>query len=301
MTSAIDGDILRELHRHNGKLGLYRVLKSIGYERTAELSYIVRLLRDRFDRPLDLLDIGTGDSILPSFFLARTNWNIWCVDKFSWVRKQSRYASMVAPEKGGNLHVVEQDFLDFQPDSLFDVISCISVIEHFEGDLDSRAMAKAASLLRPGGVFILTTPVNEGHSRNFFRAGRVYGAYSQGGTFYQRHYDAASLHSRLIAPSGLAEAHRIYFGEFGFPFGEKFLFPPLAKNPFKVLYKWLAPYFAERFLSYSDSPIGKSHMPVDTASGVILVLRKHEMYAGAALDERARFQLGAKQCAESPA
>jgi 2-polyprenyl-3-methyl-5-hydroxy-6-metoxy-1,4-benzoquinol methylase len=274
MKSGIDANILRQLHQHNRKLGFHRVLKSIGYERSAELSYVVGLLQDRFDRSLDLLDIGTGDSVLPSFFLVRTNWNICCVDKFSWVKKQSRYASMVAPEKSRNLQVVERDFLDFQPDSLFDVISCISVIEHFEGDLDSRAMAKAATLLKPGGILIVTTPVNEGHSKNFFRAGKVYGAHSQGGTFYQRHYDAASLRSRLIAPSGLAEVHRIYFGEFGFPFGEKFLFPRLAKNPFKVFYKWLAPYFAERFLSYSDSPIGKSDMPVDTASGVILVLRK---------------------------
>jgi 2-polyprenyl-3-methyl-5-hydroxy-6-metoxy-1,4-benzoquinol methylase len=272
--SGIDGVVLRQLHRHNGRLGLHRVLKSIGYERSAELSYVVGLLQDRFDRPLDFLDIGTGDSVLPSFFLARTSWNIWCVDKFSWVRKQSRYGSMVAPEKAGNLHVIEQDFLDFQPESQFDVISCISVIEHFEGDLDSRAMAKAATLLRPGGVLIVTTPVNEGYSRSFFRAGKVYGAYSRGGTFYQRHYDAASLRSRLIAPSGLSELHRIYFGEFGFPFGEKFLFPRLARNPFKVFYKWLAPYFAERFLSYSDSPIGKHDMPVDTASGAILVLQK---------------------------
>src|ERR1700704_1254577 len=105
MKSGIDGTILRELHRHNSKLGLHRVLKSIGYERSAELSYIVGLLQERFDRPLDLLDIGTGDSVLPSFFLRRTNWNIWCVDKFSWVKKQSRYASVVAPEKSGNLHV----------------------------------------------------------------------------------------------------------------------------------------------------------------------------------------------------
>jgi SAM-dependent methyltransferase len=274
MKSGIDKNILRQLHRHNGKLGIYRVLKSIGYERSAELPHIVGLLQDRFDRPLDLLDIGTGDSVLPSFFLVRTNWNIWCVDKFSWVKKQSHYAGMVAPGKTRNLHVVEKDFLDFQPDSLFDVISCISVIEHFEGDLDSRAMRKAATLLRPGGIFIMTTPVNEGHSKNFFRTGKVYGAHSQGGTFYQRHYDVASLHSRLVAPSGLAEIQRIYFGEFGFPFGERFIFPRLAKNPFKVFYKWLSPYFAERFLSYSDSPIGKSDMPVDTASGVILVLRK---------------------------
>src|SRR5258705_7319031 len=142
MKSGIDGTVLRQLHRHNGRLGLHRVLKSIGYERSAELSYIVGLLQDRFDRHLDFLDIGTGDSVLPSFFLARTNWNIWCVDKFSWVKKQSRYGSLVAPGKAGNLRVIEQDFLDFQPDSQFDVISCISVIEHFEGDLDSRAMAK---------------------------------------------------------------------------------------------------------------------------------------------------------------
>ena len=66
--------------------------------------------------------------------------------------------------------------------------------------------------------------------------------------FYQRHYDVASVESRLIAPSGLKETSRIYFGEYGFTFGERFIFPRLARNPVKAFYQWLSPYFAQQFV-----------------------------------------------------
>ena len=71
--------------------------------------------------------------------MKESGWDIWCVDKFSWVQRQYQHAARVMGENPykDRLHVVEKDFLDagLEAES-FDVITNVSVIEHFEGDLD---------------------------------------------------------------------------------------------------------------------------------------------------------------------
>ena len=274
--SRINKVILSDLIKHNTRLGIKRVLKSLSYERAAELTYIYELINSRFKNdPLRILDVGTGDSILPSFLMKEGNVEITCLDRFNWVDVQNQYARTSVDEDQLSKHkVVKSDLFEFNPVSLFDIITCISVIEHFPGDSDSKAMKHMASLLKPGGILIITTPVNEGYAKEFYRNEKVYGEYEDGGTFYQRHYDVRGIDKRLIKPSGLREEERIYFGEYGYPFGQKFLFPQLRKNPFKILYKWASPLFARKYLTYSDSPVSNSTMSVDTASGIILVLTK---------------------------
>ena len=277
----IDSDVLAEFNSLNRRLGLKRLLKSIGYERSAELPYVVNALRTRFSRPLRCLDIGTGDSVLPMYLLTQSAWDITCVDKCEWVQVQHQYARRLALESSTlkRLHVVEDDLFEDRPSAPFDVIISISVIEHFPRNLDSKAMHYSAEMLRDGGEYVLTTLVNEGYPREFSRQGEVYGNREKNGTFYQRHYDVASLEARLVRPSGLDEIGRVYFGEYGFPFGERFIFPRLARNPLKLFYRWLSPYFAERFVTYSHRPASRHDMSVDTAAGVILMLKKPDKSA----------------------
>ncbi|MCC7487566.1 MAG: methyltransferase domain-containing protein [Burkholderiales bacterium] len=274
--TGIDTATLAELNSLNRRLGIKRNLKSIGYERSAELPYIIALLRDRFSEPLRLLDIGSGDSIWPTYLLCESKWDVTCLDRYDWVEEQRRYMRRlgVSAETAARLHVVKEDLFDFQTEVPFDVITSISVVEHFSGASDTAAMRRSSAMLRSGGIYVLTTPVNDGHFREFYRRGEVYGAHGEEETFYQRHYDVASLQSRLIAPSGLSEMRRVYFGEYGYPFGEKFIFPRLRSNPLKVFYRWLSPAFARRFVSYSERPVSRAGMSVDTASGVILALTK---------------------------
>jgi len=272
----IDKDILSKLVRHNNKLGIKRILKSLSYERAAELPFIYALIHSKANNGvLRILDVGAGDSILPSFLLKEENVDVTCLDKFEWVDVQNNYVqASLGADQLNRLEVVRSDLFEYNPESLFDVITCVSVIEHFPGSSDSEAMEHMASLLKPGGLLILTTPVNEGFAKEFYRNEQVYGEYEDGGTFYQRHYDVDGINTRLIEPSGLKEVERIFFGEYGYPFGQKFLFPQLKKNPFKVFYKWASPLFAKKFLTYSNSPVSSSTMSVDTASGIILVLTK---------------------------
>ncbi|MBI1275334.1 methyltransferase domain-containing protein [bacterium] len=270
----INANAASELVSHNSKLGPKRILKSIGYERTAELSYIVNLLREKFNEPLRYLDVGTGDSVLPSFLLAHSKWDVSCLDKCDWVQEQFDYARRIGMKGNPRLHVFEQDALTFTPEAPFDIITNISVIEHFPTPLDSAAMKHTASLLKPGGLYILTTPMNEGYPKEFYRQGMVYGEKSEGGTYYQRHYDKEGVQKRLIEPTGLREVSRTYFGEYGFQFGEKFMFPAIRTHPWKAAYKWSAPCFSQKFMEYRDEPVSRADMKTDTSSGIILVLQK---------------------------
>lgn len=272
----IDKGILSKLVRHNNKLGIKRILKSLSYERAAELPFTYALIHSKANNGvLRILDVGAGDSILPSFLLKEENVDVTCLDKFEWVDVQNKYVqASIGADQLNRLEVVRSDLFEYNPESPFDIITCVSVIEHFPGCSDSKAMEHMASLLKSGGLLILTTPVNEGFAKEFYRNEQVYGEYDDGGTFYQRHYDVDGINTRLIEPSGLKEVERIFFGEYGYPFGQKFLFPQLKKNLFKVFYKWASPLFAKKFLTYSNSPVSSSTMSVDTASGIILVLTK---------------------------
>lgn len=273
---AIDNDLLSRLIKHNNGLGIKRMLKSISYERAAELPYVFNIIDSiESNKKLLVLDVGTGDSVLPTFLVNNANVHITCLDKYDWVNVQRNYASRTLDkDKFPDIEIEKKDLFDFKTNILFDVITCISVIEHFPGNTDSDAIQYMADLLAPGGLLIVTTPVNEGFPKDFYKEEAVYGKYEGGSRFYQRHYDMEGIQNRLIDASGLKEVKRIYFGEYGYPVGQKFLFPSWKKNPLKIFYKWASPILANKYLTYSDLPISNSSMSVDTASGVILVLQK---------------------------
>ncbi|TKK70339.1 methyltransferase domain-containing protein [Ilyomonas limi] len=279
MNYKIDSHFLAEITRHHRLQGYTYAIKSLSYERCAELPYILQQLQHRFKEKLNFLDIGSGESPLPTYLLVHTNWNIYCVDKFNWVQKQKDFARKFMPdiEIEKRLHIVEKDFLieKFQ-ERFYDIITNISVIEHFEGVTDSTAMKLSAQLLKPGGIYILTTLINEGFYKEFYVKGNVYGEQSRTNqkVFWQRHYDVNSVQERLIKPSGLKEVNRIYFGDYNYRFYEKLLKLPKLLKPVKVLYSWATPFFAKKYLHYSDSPISYSDMKMDTSSGIILTFSK---------------------------
>ncbi|MDY0168403.1 MAG: class I SAM-dependent methyltransferase [Thermoguttaceae bacterium] len=251
--------------------------KGLAYERCAELPLVIDWLRPLFDKRIRYLDIGSGgESALPSFFLRHTSWDIVCVDKCAWVQRQYELARRVMNERRfrHRFRVINQDLLTTKlPADSFDVITSISVIEHFEGETDSKAMAASARLLRPGGHYVFTTPVNEGHFREYYVQRPVYGeSCAAGPVYYQRHYDSARLQSRLIDPTGLDEEYRVFFGDFGFQCFEKVF--SATPWPIRTLYRWAQPWFARKFLSYSETPVSRETMGMNTASGVIVVLRK---------------------------
>lgn len=269
---------LNEIKNHFNKLSLKNRIKGLNYERCAELPFILEILRPFFNENLKYLDIGSGgESPLPSYLLNNTNWQINCIDKFDWIKKQS---SHVKKNKIRNdidrFNIYTQDILDTNWErETFDVITNISVIEHFEGEKDIEAMKLSGLLLKKGGIYILTTLINDGYFKEFYVDSDVYGEkYDSKKVFYQRHYDAKNVSDRLIKPSGLNEKERCYFGEYDYQFFEKHLQLRKVLKPLKILYSWATPIFAQKFISYRDEPVSRPDMKMNTSSGIILILSK---------------------------
>jgi 2-polyprenyl-3-methyl-5-hydroxy-6-metoxy-1,4-benzoquinol methylase len=276
MNRRINEQLARAIDAHAKQLRFLYRIKGFGYERAIELPLLAEYLKPMFDKPLRYLDIGTGQSIFPSWVAANTNWDVTCLDKFSWVEKQHEYAAKLGLS-ADRFHVVLRDFLEaeLEPES-FDVITNISVIEHFEGELDSMAMAKSAKLLKPGGTYLLTTPLNEGYARDWFLNQDVYGErYESKPVFFQRHYDVESFGRRIVQASGLKEVSRTYFGDYDVPFfNDKIVEQHGLKKIARTLLQMRTVDHALRNGSYRDVPVSQPNMKIYTSAGVCVEMTK---------------------------
>jgi 2-polyprenyl-3-methyl-5-hydroxy-6-metoxy-1,4-benzoquinol methylase len=114
-------------------------------ERPVEFSFVFRKITEIW--PKTILDVGTGMTALPSL-LRSTGLIVTAVDNI----KDYWPAGMV----NNHYYVINDDIQNSSIVSTFDVITCISVLEHIK---DHRsAMRSMFRLLNPGGVLILTCP-----------------------------------------------------------------------------------------------------------------------------------------------
>lgn len=276
MNRRINEQLARNIDAHAKRLRFLYRIKGFGYERAIELPLLAEYLKPMLDKPLRYLDIGTGQSIFPSWVAANSNWDVTCLDKFSWVEKQHDYAAKLGLSKD-RFHVVLRDFLEAELEAeSFDVITNISVIEHFEGELDSVAMAKSAKLLKPGGLYLLTTPLNEGHARDWFLNQDVYGEkYESKPVFFQRHYDVESFGKRIVEASGLKEVSRTYFGDYDTPFfNDKIVEQHGLKKISRTLLQMNTVGHALQHGSYRDVPVSQPGMKIYTSAGVCVAMTK---------------------------
>jgi SAM-dependent methyltransferase len=97
----------------------------------------------------------------------------------------------------------------------YDTIWSISVLEHIADDGDVEAMGILWAALRPGGRLVITVPVDR-TAWDEYRDQDVYdlGLDERGGRyFFQRWYDEAALHARLIGGAAGADISIEWFGE----------------------------------------------------------------------------------------
>ena len=74
---AINTRFLYSIARHYYRLRLINRIRGFPYERCAELPYVLENLEALFQEKLRYLDIGSGgESPLPTWLLANTNWDI---------------------------------------------------------------------------------------------------------------------------------------------------------------------------------------------------------------------------------
>jgi SAM-dependent methyltransferase len=121
-------------------------------------------------------------------------------------------AALLEPRPGLYLRSQIFDAIDDGAES-FDLCTSLSVIEHIPTPGDARAVQKMWSLLRPGGLLLLTVPCARRAFEEFIDRDE-YGllpADADGFVFGQRFYDAETLHDRLFGT--LAVEHVAFFGE----------------------------------------------------------------------------------------
>jgi SAM-dependent methyltransferase len=117
-------------------------------ERSVEFAFLFRTITKIW--PKTVLDVGTGMTALP-YMLRNSGLLVTAIDNINdyWPK------GMV----NRHFHVVNDDIQKTKLDKKFDVITCISVLEHIQ---DHRAAMKSMyKLLNPGGTLILTCPYSD--------------------------------------------------------------------------------------------------------------------------------------------
>jgi len=139
--------------------------------RVYEYAYPIEKFREYGIEDKAILDVGSSGSVLPTILAALGN-HVVCADVREW------------HVEWPNLKFVKGDVIksgDLIPFESFDVVTCISTIEHFGlgryGDAedvngDIKGLAKIRRYLKPDGLMILTAPYGVGAIA--FPAHRIY-------------------------------------------------------------------------------------------------------------------------------
>jgi SAM-dependent methyltransferase len=95
-------------------------------------------------------------------------------------------------------------------DGTFDLITCLSVVEHIPSD--TAAVQKMWELLKPGGRLVLTVPCAQSASAEFVDRDEygVLGTAADGFVFWQRFYDENLLRTRIFSVTGLPDKSVVY-------------------------------------------------------------------------------------------
>lgn len=133
-------------------------------ERPIEFGFLFRKLGEIY--PRTILDVGTGTSALPHV-MRKCGFLVTATDNV----RDYWHSGMF----NRHYHVIDDDITDTRLSDTFDLITCISVLEHIQEPDD--AVRNMFSLLKPNGHIILTFPYNErSYVRNVYELpGSSYG------------------------------------------------------------------------------------------------------------------------------
>ena len=144
-----------------------------------EFGFVFRMMAQIY--PLHVLDVGTGTTALPHLMR-----NCGCL--VTAVDNVRDYWSFGMSNR--HYHIIDDDITNTRLKGPFDMVTCISVLEHIEKHND--AMRNMFSLLKPKGHLVLTCPYTEkGYVRNVYElAGSSYG---QGAPYITQSYSRNEL------------------------------------------------------------------------------------------------------------
>lgn len=141
-------DIYAQVQRDICKKEFYSQEFRIFNERPVELSFTFRNLGAIY--PRTILDVGTGKSALPHL-MRNCGFLVTAIDNI----RDYWPSEMV----NRHYHIVDDDITATSLKNRFDLITCISVLEHIEKA--DAAVKNMFSLLVPDGYLILTLPYSE--------------------------------------------------------------------------------------------------------------------------------------------
>lgn len=148
-------------------------------ERPVEYGFVFRKLGEIY--PRTVLDVGTGASALPQL-IRSCGYLVTATDNVRdyWPAGMSNR----------HYHVMDDDITATRLSDKFDLITCISVLEHIQTPDD--AVRNMLSLLNPAGYLILTFPYNEGsYVRNVYEL--LGSSYGQGSSFITQSFSRSEL------------------------------------------------------------------------------------------------------------
>ncbi len=249
--------ILWQLFITNIRLGLRSSLKGLDYYRVREYQLLFRMLEERgISGNERILDLACGEEVLPVALSLQLGKNIHACDRdMQKISLQDGFFRRLQERDNGiNLARTDALMMGYKTGS-FDVVINLAMVSLLEGDGDISMIHEIARILGTGGTVYMSL----GYCRS---ASEGYDSSAKG--FFRR-YDDESLSKRIIAPSGLVETHRRYFGEPAFRFGRLWYRLPLFP---RLLFRWASPLLTMLFckeLAWAEA---------SDACGVLLALKK---------------------------
>jgi len=117
-------------------------------ERPVEYAFLFRQVARH--QPRSVLDVGTGTTALPHL-LRTCGTVVTAID--------SMRAFWFAGEANRHWHVIHDDILATRLTEQFDLVTCVSVLEHISEH--QKAVASMLRLVAPGGHLLVTAPYHE--------------------------------------------------------------------------------------------------------------------------------------------
>jgi len=117
-------------------------------ERPIEFGFVFRKFQEIY--PRKVLDVGTGTTALPHL-MSNCGFLVTAIDNV--------HDYWPSGMLNRHYHVIDDDITDSRLKETFDLITCISVLEHIEQA--DQAVQNMFSLLNPNGHLLMTFPYNE--------------------------------------------------------------------------------------------------------------------------------------------
>jgi 2-polyprenyl-3-methyl-5-hydroxy-6-metoxy-1,4-benzoquinol methylase len=189
---------LWRLYFYTFRLGFTQILKGLEFYRCVENYWFLREFGDELPEKR-ILDIGPWKSPLPAF-MASCGADVEIIDVAEGAAIQDSYARKVGLSTltSNTMPYFEGEISFDLPGDRFDIVTCVSTIEHFENDGDLGVISEIHRILAKGGKAFLTVPYGPKYDEH-----RHY-------KWFERTYDDASIDSRLCG-DGFKTCQKLYF------------------------------------------------------------------------------------------